>query len=84
VHVCHDPWPWGRAPLRPTIAVRGRKRVRAEWVTREWRAPMPISPNGVVRRCPNGQIRGCLVLELKFNQHCSTFVLFNKKIQILD
>jgi hypothetical protein len=31
-----------------------------------------------------GDIKGCLVGVLKFNKHCSTFVLFDKKISILD
>jgi hypothetical protein len=29
-------------------------------------------------------IRVCLVWVLKFNKHCSTFVLFDKKFSILD
>jgi hypothetical protein len=29
-------------------------------------------------------VRVCLVVELKFNKYCSTFVLFDKKFLILD
>jgi hypothetical protein len=29
-------------------------------------------------------LRGCLVWVLKFNKHCSIFVLFDKKFSILD
>jgi hypothetical protein len=30
------------------------------------------------------RLMGCLLEELKFNQHCNTFVLFDKKFPILD
>jgi hypothetical protein len=29
-------------------------------------------------------VKGCLFWVLKFNRHCSTFVLFDKKFPILD
>jgi hypothetical protein len=41
----------------------------------------PSGPNSVVYFA---QLKARLVWVLKFNKHCSTFVLFDKKFPILD